>query len=232
MLYIVGTAIGNIQDTSLRAVKTLTESDIILCEDTRSFDSYYKKIQTLFSQKSQKEQRIVHFHKENEFEKVPWVIDELENNKAISLVSESGMPTISDPGYVVIEQVIKANLKFTVIPGPSAFTTAVVLSGFPAEQILFLGFLPKKLTHIMRMFNSAKNAVSKHLAPVIVFYESPHRIEKTLKLIHEICPHAEIAVTREMTKKFEEVLRGNVKNVIRTNYKGELTVVMKLKLMK
>ena len=98
MLYIVATAIGNIEDTSLRAIKTLVTSNIILAEDTLTFDSYYKRIQKLFSMVPQKKQKIVHLHKENEFEKIPWVIDQLETNMIISLVSESGLPTIADPG--------------------------------------------------------------------------------------------------------------------------------------
>lgn len=228
MLYIVGTPIGNIEDTSLRAVKTLAQSDIILVEDTATFDSYYSRIQTLFNISSKKEQKIVHYHKENEFEKMPWVVDLLKQEKIISLVSESGLPTISDPGSVLVKYLIKTNIPFTVIPGPTAFTTAAIFSGFPTDQILFLGFLPKKDSQIIRLFTSLKNLTLKEIKPTIVFYESPYRINKTLEIISQIIPDAEIAIAREMTKKFEEIIRGKAQELKVLKFKGELTVVLKL----
>ena len=153
MLYIVATPIGNIQDTTLRTIKTLGTVDILLVEDTRTFDSFYKKIQELFHLTPEKKQMIIHFHKENEFEKLTSILSLLKEGKTVGLVSESGMPLISDPGSLLLKHVIKEKIPYTVIPGPTAFVNAVVLSGYSTEHILFLGFLPKKKSHILQLFN-------------------------------------------------------------------------------
>lgn len=229
MFYIVGTAIGNIEDTSLRTVKTLVQSDIILVEDTRTFDSFYKRIQELFNIASKREQQIAHFHQENEFEKLPWIVEQITAGKIISLVSESGLPTISDPGGTLVKYLTKVNISFTVIPGPTAFTTAAVLSGFPVGQILFLGFLPKKKSQTVQLLESLVSIKSKQLNPTVVFYESPHRINETLEIISEILPNAQLAICREITKKFEAVTRGKAHDFHKTNFKGEITVVLNVK---
>lgn len=226
MLYIVGTSIGNIEDTSLRAVKTLTAADVILVEDTASFDSYYRRICGLFNLPLKEKQQIIHYHERNEFAKLPEVLKWLEEGKEVCLASESGLPTISDPGSILVNYLTIRNIPYTVIPGPTAFTTAIVLSGFPTKQILFLGFLPKKKSEIVHLMRDIIKNRSKHTKPTVVFYESPHRINKTLTILSEIMPEANIAICREMTKKFEEVLRGRVKDLAEKSYKGELTVVL------
>lgn len=228
MLYIVGTPIGNIEDTSLRAVKTLIESDVILAEDTASFDIFYNRVQKLFGLKPTKKQQFIHFHKENEFEKTSHAIELLQQELMVSLVSESGLPLISDPGHMLITQVVREGLQFTVIPGPTAFTTAALLSGFSSKQILFLGFLPKKTSDIVHLFKQINTTKTKDLNPTIVFYESPHRIEATLTLIKEQLPHAEVAITRELTKKFEEVIRSKASDLEIAPQKGEVTIVLKV----
>lgn len=228
MLYIIGTAIGNIEDTTYRAVKTLSICDIILTEDTASFDSYYTRVRKLYNVQLEKKQHIVHLHKENEFEKLPWVLKQLEDKQIIGLVSESGLPGISDPGRLIIERALKSNHPFTVVPGPTAFATAAVLSGFSTDQILFLGFLPKKENEIIKILENLTSRKTKLYNPTIVFYESPHRIQKTLAIINKLLPDAELAIVREMTKKFEEVMRDKpsiLKNIL---FKGELTVVLTL----
>lgn len=226
MLFITGTSIGNIEDTTLRAVKTLVSSEIILAEDTQTFDSYYKRIQDLFKVQAISNQKIVHFHKENEFEKLPWVINQLKQNKKVSLVSESGMPLVSDPGSLLLQRVMKEGITYTVIPGPTAFVNATLLSGFRTDQILFLGFLPKKESRIVQMFKQLNNNISKSINPTVVFYESPHRINKTLQIIVEALPNAKLAIAREMTKKFEEIARGKTDELSKRDFKGELTVVI------
>lgn len=225
MLYIVGTPIGNIQDTSLRIVKTLVNADVILAEDTRMFDAFYKNIQELFQLKLKKKQKIIHFHKKNEFEKLPDVVSILQEGKSVALVSESGMPLISDPGSLLLKHVIKKQIPYTVIPGPTAFTHALVLSGFSTKKNLFLGFLPKKKSQSLQLFNQLK--CSKNFAEqlTVVFYESPHRINETLRIISEVFPTAQICICREMTKKFEEVIRETAKKLMHKTYKGEITVV-------
>ena len=228
MFYVVGTAIGNIEDTSLRTVKTLANSDVILTEDTATFDSYYRRVQELFKLIPKKSQRCIHFHKENEFEKTPEIINLLDQNLTVSLVSESGLPAIADPGSDLIIRIIKSGLPFSVIPGPTAFTTAAVLSGFPTNQIMFLGFLPKKESAIVKIFTQLVACRSKEINPTIVFYESPHRINKTLQALSNIIPNAQIAIAREITKKFEEIIRGEPSELLSKKYKGELTVAVRI----
>lgn len=228
MLYIVSTSIGNIEDTTLRAVKTLCNADIILCEDTRTFGTYYQRIQKIFNLSNLSDQRILSFHKDNEFQRIPEIIDELKKGKDIALVSESGTPLISDPGQGLIKHVIKSNLPLTAIPGPTAFVNATLLSGFPTDSILFMGFLPKKQNQVVQLFKQLHINVSKHINPTIIFYESPFRINKTLEIISEILPDANIAIAREMTKKFEEVIRGSPKDLKDKKFKGEITIALKL----
>lgn len=229
MLYIVSTSIGNIEDTTFRAVKTLCNADIILCEDTRTFGTYYKRIQELFNVFHKKDQRFISFHKENEFERIPEVINELKKGKDIALVSESGTPLISDPGGAFIKELLKANLPFTAVPGPTAFVNAALLSGFPTDKILFLGFLPKKPTHLVQLIKQL-DIINKQLKKVtFVFYESPFRINKTLEIISQILPDAHVAIAREMTKKYEQLLRDRAKAVIDKKFKGEITVVLKIR---
>jgi len=229
MFYFVGTPIGNIKDTTYRAVEVLTTVDIILCEDTRAFNFFYQKIQRLFSLYPKKQQKIISYYKENEFERLPLILSYLKENKNIALVSESGMPTISDPGLNLINQLIKFNLPFTVIPGPTAFVTATVLSGFPSRNLLFLGFLPKKSSYLFQLFNRLKQIREILKEMTVVFYESPQRINKTLILINRLIPEVNLCLCREMTKKFEEVIRGKATELINKKIKGEITVVMEIK---
>lgn len=226
MLYIVGTPIGNVEDVSLRAVKTLTSADVILAEDTRSFPLFYKRIQNLFKIYPTKKQEIVSFHDQNEFERMPEITEKLKRGFDIALVSESGMPLLSDPGYVLVKYLTSTDVPFTVIPGPTAFANAAVLSGFPTKNIFFIGFLPKKTNQVLQIFNQLKQTASEMKDLTIVFYESPYRIQSTLKVASSALPEAKFAICREMTKTFEEVARGTAAELMKRNYKGELTVVM------
>lgn len=228
MLYLVATPLGNSEDITLRAVKTLTTSDIILCEDTRTFDGYYKKIQAVFKLKPDKPQKIIHFHKKNEYQKVSDILSYLKDGENVALVCESGMPTVSDPGSLLLKQVIKEQIPYTVIPGPTAFTNALILSGFSSEKVLFLGFLPKKQSKSLQLFNQLKCLKENFDEITIIFYESPHRIDQTLSMMNAVFPKAEICICREMTKKFEEVTHGRAKELSGKIYKGEITVVVEL----
>lgn len=225
MLYIVGTSIGNIQDTSIRAVQTLVEADLILSEDTRSFGEYYKRIQEQYSLQVEKPQKIVSYHVQNEFERMPGVLAALDNNQTVALVSESGMPVVSDPGSQLIRQVIKRGYEYTVIPGPTAVTTALAHIGNDAP-VLFVGFLPKKDSQLTRLFEQLKATPIRPLT--CVAYDSPHRIQNTLSLLHTRYPGAQVTICRELTKKFEEIVRGTPSELMTQNFKGEITVVVQL----
>lgn len=226
MLYIIGTPLGNASDISLRAVQTLINADVILAEDTRSFATFYPIIQDLYKETPIKEQKVVSFFKDNEFEKLSDVLQWLENGLDVALISESGMPLISDPGSPLIQYLTSNTIDFTVIPGPTAFVNAVALSGFKFKSIVHLGFLPKKETEVLKVLDGIIKTAQRIDTPIFTFYESPYRINETLELISRNAPTAQIAICREMTKKFEEVLRGTAEELSKKSYKGELTVAI------
>lgn len=226
MLYVVGTPIGNLDDLSIRQAKTIAGAEIILTEDTRSTGNLLKKIKDLFDLSPNPQQRLISYYKEREFEKLPEIIEMLEDDKNIVLISESGMPLVSDPGYLLVNTLIKKNIPFEVIPGPTAIETALVYSGFNPQNHMFIGFFPKKKSELIKIFNQFIQI--KTIMPKIVFvgYESPMRINETLNILSEIIPSTEVAVCRELTKKFEEVVRGNPSDLSKRNYKGEITLII------
>ena len=227
MLYIVATPIGNLDDLSIRQAKTIINCEILLAEDTRSAHKIISAIKEKFGLTSKNNQQIQSFYKENEFDLTYKALKDLEQNKDISLISESGLPLISDPGGFLVNELIKRNIKFTVIPGLTALATALVYSGFNSKNVMFIGFLPKKNTDIKKTIKNLIeiNKIRKDLT--IVFYESIHRINNTLKIFDELIPEANVCICREMTKKFEEILRGKPKELMNKKYKGEITLVLK-----
>jgi 16S rRNA (cytidine1402-2'-O)-methyltransferase len=138
MLYFVGTPIGNLEDISYRQAKILTSSDTILAEDTRSAQTLLHAIQNLFNLKSVSGQKLISYYKEKEFDKLPYVLNDLKEDKIVSLVTEAGMPIISDPGFLLVKTVIQQSIPYEVIPGPSAVTTALVHSGLKSEKFMLL----------------------------------------------------------------------------------------------
>jgi 16S rRNA (cytidine1402-2'-O)-methyltransferase len=226
MLYIVSTPIGNLNDLSLRQAKTLSSSDIILAEDTRSAKTLLDAIKIRFNI-PEVCSIVWSYYKEKEFQKLPEIIDLLKEGKNISLISEAGTPLVSDPGYLLVKSCIKRNLPITVIPGPSAVTTALVYSGFNPGQHMFLGFFPKKESQIILLIEKLKKIKTIFPDMVFVFYESPLRINQTLHYINIMKCGFEIVISREMTKKFEEIIRGPIDELVKRDYKGEITVVIK-----
>jgi 16S rRNA (cytidine1402-2'-O)-methyltransferase len=232
MLYIVSTPIGNLDDLSLRQAETLASSDIILAEDTRSAKTLLDGIRIRFNSQLPAttyplQPKIWSYYLEKEFQKLPEIIDLLKAGKNISIISEAGTPLLSDPGYLLVSSCIKRNLPITVIPGPSAITTALVYSGFNPQEHMFLGFFPRKQNQILQLIDRLKQIKTIFPEMVFVFYESPLRINKTLQLINQSKYDFEIVIAREMTKKFEEIIRGPVDEMIKRDYKGEITVVIK-----
>jgi 16S rRNA (cytidine1402-2'-O)-methyltransferase len=201
MLYIVATPIGNLKDISLRAIEVLKNMDLIACEDTRHtkilLDRYGIKTPT------------TSFFQHNRFTKAEYLLGLLREGKKIALVSDAGTPGILDPGYNLINLAIQNNIEITVIPGPTAFINALVVSGKPTHQFIFEGFLPNRA--IAR--RNRLRQLSK-LQYTIVFYESCHRILATLDDIREIWGDKDIVVARELTKKFEEVIRTKASSII------------------
>lgn len=226
MLYVVATPIGNLDDLSIRQAKTLANSDIILAEDTRSAFTLLDAIKKRFAFPVTCS-KVWSYYKEKEFEKLPEIIELLEQGKNISLISQAGTPLISDPGFLLVKTVIKKNLPITVIPGPSAVISSLVLSGFDLKQFTFLGFLPKKTGQIVQSINRLYTIKKNFPEMVFVFYESPKRIKETLKCFIALKWSPEIVICREMTKKFEEIIRGNAEDLMKRDYKGEITVLVK-----
>lgn len=192
MIYFVATPIGNLEDMTLRAIRILGESHIIYCEDTRSS----RKLLDHYDIKT----RLSSYHKFNEEERVKEIIDKAKDGLDISIISDAGMPGISDPGNILIKALIKEGIDYTVLPGPSAFTTALVMSGFDSEKFSFYGFFPTKESEKKDILERVK--VNKSTA---IFYESPHRIMKTLDYLAQEIPDHTIGLVREISKIYEDL---------------------------
>jgi 16S rRNA (cytidine1402-2'-O)-methyltransferase len=228
MLYIVATPIGNLLDISIRQIETLLNSDVILAEDTRSAMTLLHNIKRIDALKIEfkKIPKVISYYKEREMEKLPEIIKMLEEGKTISLISEAGMPLISDPGYLLLKSVIQRNIAYTVVPGPSAVTTALLHSGYRTDNFMFLGFLPKKEADIVRVLKKIKEVHNLLKNTSFIFFESPSRINKTLEMINKHIPEVNVVIARELTKKYEEILQGKVSDLIQKEYKGEITLIL------
>ena len=213
-LYCVATPIGNMGDISFRAIKILQNSDLILCEDTR----VTKKI----LQKFEINKKLVSNHKFNENKNLAKVIEILKKNKIVSLVSDAGTPTISDPGRILIKECEKNEIEVFPIPGASALSAAISISGF-SDNFYFCGFLPEKQNQIKKLFNKLLSLESS-----IVFFISPNKLEKRIDDIKEFFLKRDIIICREITKYHEEYIRTPVKELSNINFsrKGEITVVI------
>tara|TARA_Y100001978_G_scaffold117916_1_gene105151 strand:+ start:943 stop:1806 length:864 start_codon:yes stop_codon:yes gene_type:complete len=219
VLYVVGTPIGNLSDISLRAIEILKKVSLIFCEDTRQTNKLLQKYHF--------KNHLISFNKNNFFKKIPTIIDNLKNKKSIALVSDAGMPSISDPGEELIKEIRKIGLKVICIPGPSAVLTAIVSSGFPSSKFIFEGFLPKK----KKERDEILSEISQNNKTTILF-ESPYRIKKLLYDLKEYCGgEREIFICRELTKKFEENIGSSINEIIdvfeNRVMQGEFTILIK-----
>ena len=213
-LYIVSTPIGNLTDITLRAIDILKQSNYVFCEDTR----VSKRLLDKYEIKS----KLISNHKFNEMKNVDKIIEILKSEKIISIISDAGTPTISDPGKIIIEECIKNNINIYPIPGPTAVTAAVSISGF-SEKYFFYGFFPQKKKDLL---NDLKNL--SNLNSSIVFFISPNKINKVIGYIKNFFSGRKILICREMTKFFEEYIRTNVDDLkpFQKIPKGELTLVI------
>ncbi len=219
MLYIVPTPIGNLEDITFRAIKTLKEADYILAEDTRTSKPLLQHygIETV----------LLSHHAHNEHHAVQQVVNDILIGKTVALISDAGTPGISDPGFLLIRACIEAEIEVVVLPGATAFVPALVSSGLPCDRFYFEGFLPHKKGRQTRL---------QHLAVMentVVLYESPHRLLKCLEQLIEFCgDERKVVVCREITKKFEDKIRGSLKDVLEyfnanpSKIKGEIVIVL------
>jgi len=213
-LYCVSTPIGNLGDITLRALEVIKNSDLILCEDTR----VSKKLLSKFKIHN----KLISHHKFNEIKNLSFILEHLDNNKIISIISDAGTPAISDPGRILINKCVEKNIDIYSVPGPSAVSAAISVSGF-SDKYLFCGFLPEKKNELNNLFNS----VSK-INYSIVFFISPKKINKIIDLIKKYFFSRNILICREITKFHEEYIRSSVKNLseVSISTKGEVTVVI------
>ena len=217
-LFVVSTPIGNLEDITLRAIKILGDSDLIACEDTRTTKKLLSRhgIETA----------VTSYHEHNEAEKSAKLLEELKKGKNIALVSDAGTPCVSDPGFRLVGLSIENGIDVIPAPGPSAAVSALVISGLPTDGFLFLGFFPRTAAKKRRLFEEIKDCPY-----TLVFYESPRRLSGTLEIMLETLGERNVCVAREMTKFYEETLRGPVSRVVsalseREAVKGEVTVVV------
>lgn len=227
ILYIVATPIGNLSDFTFRAIETLKKVDLILCEDTKRtkklLEHYQIKNQTLS------------YHQHSSLQKINYIINLLSQGKTLALVSDAGTPGISDPGNKLIELLFKDfknPITIIPIPGPSAITAAASISGFPMDKFIFMGFPPSKRKR-RKFFEEIKNSKQP-----VIFYESPHRILKTLKELLEFdeLKNTDIVISRELTKKFETIYRGKIEEIFekikKNKIKGEFVIIINKKIKK
>ena len=216
-LFIVATPIGNLEDITFRAVRILSEVDLIAAEDTRHTRVLLSKYNI--------NTPLTSYHKFNIKAKTPYIISIIREGKNLALVSDSGMPGISDPGYELIKAAIDAGIKVEPIPGASAAVTALAVSGLPTDRFIFEGFLPRKPGKKKKILKSLCNESRS-----IIIYESPYRVIKTLEEIKEVFGERQIAVCRELTKKFEEIVRGKAGEVLEklrdSRVRGEIVLVI------
>ncbi len=218
-LYLVGTPIGNLEDITLRAVRVLKEADLIACEDTRQTQKLLNHYGIVSKTTS--------YHEHNEMTRAPELVLELEQGARIALVSDAGMPGISDPGFRLVSLAIRHKIPVVPIPGASAFLSALVASGLPTDAFRFSGFLPAKRGQRRDVLESVKNSPRTQ-----VFYEAPHRVVEAVADIAEILgPERQVVIAREVTKLHEEFLRGRAGEVLenlkaRGDVKGEITLLI------
>ena len=219
MLCIISTPLGNLGDMSQRAIETLKNADLIVAEDTRRTINLLKHLGI-------EKKRMTSFDRHAEKRKTPYIIAELKEGKNVALVSDSGTPGINDPGEYLIKESINAGIQVSPVPGPSAIITALVCSGLPTKKFTFYGFAPKKENEKKRFFEDIKDRKETK-----IFYESPYRVEKTMKLIADIMPENHVCIARELTKMHEEFIRGTAGEVYGKikgkDLKGEIVIIIK-----
>ena len=213
-LYVVPTPIGNLSDITIRAIEILKNSDYILCEDTRVSKKLFDKYEI--------KSKLISYHKFNEKKNLNKIINLLVNKNIISLISDAGTPTISDPGNLLINECVKKNIEIIPLPGPSSVSSAISISGF-SEKFFFYGFFPEKKKKLLEDLNILTN-----LDCSLVFFISPKKINKIIPFLKEKFIGREIVICREISKYYEEFIRSEISDLgkLDTNIKGEITLVI------
>ena len=217
ILYLIATPIGNLEDITYRAVRILSEVDLIACEDTRKSGILLKHLDI--------SKPLLSYHNYNEKKVSDKIIQRILDGENVAVISDAGTPSISDPGYIIVREAVLNNIDVIPIPGACALIIALSASGLPMDAFTFSGFLSPKSGKRKTVLESLRDR-----RETLVFYESPHRINKLLIEVRDLLGNRQIALCRELTKKFEEIIRGNVEDVIEQiaerKLKGEITLVV------
>jgi 16S rRNA (cytidine1402-2'-O)-methyltransferase len=234
-LYLVSTPIGNLQDITLRAIRTLFEVDIIACEDTRRagilLDTMSMPYHNLIRNGASKEHRprLVSYYEQNELRRIPEILSSLHGGQNVALISDAGTPAISDPGFKLIRECIHQKIRVEAVPGPSSVLTALVISGLPTDKFLFVGYPPHKSGHRTKFFQNIKES-QQFVKSTTILFEAPHKLLKTLSELQSVFGDREIVLCRELTKVHEEVRRERISQGLehfeKTHPKGEFVILI------
>lgn len=215
-LFVVATPIGNLKDITVRAVETLRTVDVVACEDTRRTEKLMRHLEI--------HRPLVRYDEHTHVKASRRLVDEMQSGKSVALVTDAGTPGVSDPGTRLVADVLAEGIKVEPIPGPSAVSAAISVSGFGKEGYVFLGFLPPRKGRAKRILQEAFGLGRK-----VAIFESPYRVEDTLSMVSEVAPEAHIVLAREMTKIHEEFIRGDIEKirtyVQKAPLKGEVVMV-------
>lgn len=216
-LYLIPTPVGNMEDITLRALRMLKEADIVLAEDTRTSGILLRHHGI--------NRRLLSHHKFNEHQAVDGIVEQLKGGAVVALISDAGTPAISDPGFLLVRQAVRAGVTVSALPGPTALVPAIVASGLPCDRFVFEGFLPQKKGRMTRLASLTEEQRT------MVFYESPHRLLKTLEqLADTLGPERPACVCREISKVHEDFQRGSLSRLVThfssTEPKGEIVIVV------
>jgi 16S rRNA (cytidine1402-2'-O)-methyltransferase len=234
-LSLIATPIGNLEDITVRAIKTLFTADMILCEDTRHTGMLMKELSTrygeLYEQNPGWKPVFYPYYDEIEEKKLPEIIELLLQDKHLALVSDAGTPLVSDPGFRLVRECIKRNITVESIPGPSALLAALTSSGLPPDKFMFLGYPPEKQSQRIKLFDSLlQSCKTLTQSPTIIFYCAPHKLIQTLLDLKQSFGDQEIALARELTKIHEEIWKGSVTEAVKkfSVPKGEFVLLFSL----
>lgn len=215
ILYLIPTPIGNMDDLTFRSVKVLKEVDVLFCEDTRETGQLLSYLEIKV--------KMVPNHNFNESKNLGKIIEYLNDGKKVGLVSDRGTPVVSDPGWEIVREVIEKGFEVIPLPGANALIPALIASGIESTPFMFYGFLNSKEEKRKKELKTLRD-----LESTLIFYESPHRIYETVNNIHEVMGNRRICISREISKKFEEHIRGNITDVLPKieNLKGEIVIIL------
>ncbi len=212
-LYIVATPIGNLEDITLRAIKILSLVDYIACEDTRRTGQLLRHLKI-------EKKNLISYYDEVEEVKTPEIVNLIEEGHDVALVSDAGTPLISDPGYKLVRECIRRDIKVVSIPGPSSVIEALIVSGLPINKFTFMGYIPAK--------KNRRREFLKEIKGTVVFFETANRLKESLEDIKNIFGDIEIVIARELTKIHEEVWRGKISEAIKREFRGEIVLCLQV----